>query len=163
MKLKLLTIVLISALTSLLADPIEIGTPAPQLKAVDHTGTTIDFGQELATGTTVVFFYPKALTPGCTKQACSLRDGWDQLQQLEVKVYGVSSDKAKTQAQFRDKHQLPFALLADTDGAISKAFGKGKWSRQAYIFKDGKLVWRDTSAATAKQFEEVLAALQDIL
>ena len=102
------------------------------------------------------------MTPGCTKQACSLRDGWDELQKREVTIYGVSSDTAKTQAAFRDKHSLPFTLIADTDKSVATAFGKGRWSRQAYLFKDGVLVWRDLSAATSGQMDDVIKALDQL-
>lgn len=144
------------------AKPLELGAPAPQVTAVDHEGTRIDLGAALNEGTTVIFFYPKALTPGCTKQACSLRNAWDELQAREVKLFGVSSDTSETQQRFRDKHGLPFTLIADTDKVVSKAFGKHRFSRQAYIFKSGKLVWRDLSAATTDQASDVLAALDEI-
>ena len=144
------------------ADTLEIGSPAPQVSAVDHEGNTIDLGAALSDGISVVFFYPKAMTPGCTAQACSLRDAWDDLQARDVKVFGVSADTAKTQANFRNKHQLPFVLIADTDQSVGKAFGKGRWSRQAYIFKDGRLVWKDLKASTGKQAEDVLAALEEL-
>jgi peroxiredoxin Q/BCP len=125
-------------------------------------GSALDLGEALSVGTTLVFFYPKAMTPGCVKQACSLRDGWDELQSRNVSIFGVSSDTAKTQAQFRDKYTLPFTLLADTDGQIADAFSKSRWSRQAYIFKDGILVWRDLKAATSEQATEILAALDEL-
>ena len=125
-------------------------------------GTALDLGEALSVGTTLVFFYPKAMTPGCVKQACSLRDGWDEFQSRNVSIFGVSSDTAKTQAQFRDKYTLPFTLLADTDGQIADAFSKSRWSRQAYIFEDGILVWRDLKAATSKQATEILAALDEL-
>lgn len=139
--------------------PLEIGSPAPQIHAVTDEGESIDLGQELASGTVLVFFYPKAMTGGCTKQACSLRDAWDELSSRDVRIFGVSSDKAATQAEFRSKHSLPFTLIADTDGTVCEAFGKGRWSRHAYIFQDGKLVWRDLSASTSNQAADVLAAL----
>lgn len=141
------------------AEPLKLGSNAPEVSASDHEGTTIDLGAALNEGTTVVFFYPKAMTPGCTKQACSLRDAWDSLQERNVTIFGVSSDKADTQAEFRNKHELPFTLIADTDQVVSKAFGKNRWSRQAYIFKDGKLVWLDLKASTTNQADDVLAAL----
>jgi peroxiredoxin Q/BCP len=146
----------------LLANSLELGSPAPHLKVLTDQGTTLDLGEALSVGTKLVFFYPKAMTPGCVKQACSLRDGWDVLQSRNVSIFGVSSDTAKTQAQFRDKYTLPFTLLADTDGKIADAFSKGRWSRQAYIFKDGILVWRDLTAATSKQATEILAALDEL-
>ena len=161
---KLFTLVMIfSFITSfLLANSLEIGSPAPQLNVLTDEGITIDLGKALSAGTTLVFFYPKAMTPGCVKQACSLRDSWDELQARDVKIFGVSSDTANTQAQFRDKYTLPFTLLADTNGEIADAFSKGRWSRQAYLFKDGILVWRDLMAATSKQATEILAALDEL-
>ena len=161
---KLFALVMIfSLITSfLLADSLEIGSPAPQLKVLTDEGTTLDLGKALSEGTKLVFFYPKAMTPGCVKQACSLRDGWDEFQSRNVSIFGVSSDTAKTQAQFRDKYTLPFTLLADTDGQIADAFSKSRWSRQAYIFKDGILVWRDLKAATSEQATEILAALDEL-
>lgn len=163
MKLFIATIMLFSLIQNLLAaEPLEIGSPAPQIEAVDDSGKVFDLGAELSQGTALVFFYPKAMTPGCTKQACSLRDGWDALEEQDIKVFGVSSDTAKTQAQFKDKYTLPFTLIADTEEVVSGAFGKGKWSRQAYLFKDGILVWRDLKAATAEQANEVLAALDSL-
>jgi peroxiredoxin Q/BCP len=161
---KLFALVMIfSLITSfLLADSLELGSPAPQLKVISDQGTALDLGEALSVGTTLVFFYPKAMTPGCVKQACSLRDGWDELQSRNVSIFGVSSDTAKTQAQFRDKYTLPFTLLADTDGQIADAFSKSRWSRQAYIFKDGILVWRDLKAATSEQATEILAALDEL-
>jgi len=161
---KLFALVMIfSFITSfLLANSLELGSPAPQLKVLTDQGTALDLGEALSVGTTLVFFYPKAMTPGCVKQACSLRDGWDELQSRNVSIFGVSSDTAKTQAQFRNKYTLPFTLLADTDGQIADAFSKSRWSRQAYIFKNGSLVWRDLKAATSKQATEILAALDEL-
>ncbi len=156
----LLPLMIFSLLTSFLSgEPLEIGATAPNVSATDHQGNTIDLGRELSEGTVLVYFYPKAMTPGCTKQACSLRDGWDELQAREVSIFGVSSDTAEAQAEFHNKYQLPFALIADTDQAVCKAFGKGRWSRQAYLFRDGKLVWRDLNASTTNQADDVLAAL----
>ena len=152
-----------SLVTSFLnADTLQIGSPAPDVSTIDHEGNKINLGKALNEGTTVLFFYPKAMTPGCTQQACSLRNSWDILQERGVKVFGVSSDTDKAQKKFREKYQLPFTLIADTDQAVSKTFGKNKWSRQAYIFKNGKLVWRDLKASTAKQADDILSALDAI-
>ena len=144
------------------ADELALGVSAPEVTTIDHEGQEIDLGKALGEGTALVFFYPKAMTPGCTKQACSLRDGWDELQDRKVTVFGVSSDAAETQAQFRAKYALPFTLIADKDKAVANAFGKGRWSRQAYLFKDGKLVWRDLSASTGGQMDDVIAALDQL-
>ena len=114
----------------LLANSLELGSPAPELEVLTDQGTTLDLGEALSTGTALVFFYPKAMTPGCVKQACSLRDGWDELQARNVSIFGVSSDTAEKQAQFRDKYTLPFTLLADTDGKIADAFSKSPIDRK---------------------------------
>ncbi len=140
-------------------EPLKVGDAAPQLQAIDHTGTTIDLGAALNEGTAVVFFYPKAMTPGCTKQACSLRDSWSVLKERGVKIFGVSADSPERQQAFIDKYQLPYTLIADTEQAVCKAFKKSRWSRQAYLFQDGKLVWLDLKASTATQADDVLAAL----
>ena len=160
---KLFALVMVfSLITSfLLANSLELGSPAPQLKVLTDEGITLDLGEALSAGTTLIFFYPKAMTPGCVKQACSLRDGWDELQARNVQIFGVSKDTVKTQAQFRDKYTLPFTLLADTDRKIANAFSK-PMIRQAYLFKDGILVWRDLMAATSKQATDVLAALDEL-
>jgi peroxiredoxin Q/BCP len=163
MKHSLILIMLISLVSNLsAADALEVGDAAPQIQAIDHTGASIDLGAALNTGTTVVFFYPRAMTPGCTKQACSLRDSWEVLKERGVTIFGVSSDSAERQLKFINKYQLPYTLIADTDKVVSKAFGRGGFSRQAYIFIDGKLAWRDLKAATADQGDEVLAALDAI-
>ena len=136
-----------------------VGAPAPQLIVTDQDGQSFDLGEALTSGTAVVFFYPMANTPGCTKQACSLSEGYLELRQRGVQVIGVSGDSAAAQRKFQEKYSLPYPLIADTDLRVNKAFGKKRFARQAYIFKDGHLVWRDLKAATSRQFEEVVAAL----
>ena len=163
MKKLFILIMVLSFITSFSqANSLELGSPAPVIEVLTDQGTTLDLGEALSTGTALVFFYPKAMTPGCVKQACSLRDGWDELQARNVSIFGVSSDTAEKQAQFRNKYTLPFTLLADTDGRIADAFSKSRWSRQAYLFRDGILVWRDLKAATSKQAAEVLVALDEL-
>lgn len=158
-----IAMILTGFFSQLTAEPIVVGTKAPaSLMTTDHEGNPIDLGAELSEGTVLVFFYPKAHTGGCTKQVCSLRDGWDELSARDLKVFGVSSDPAKTQASFKDKFELPFTLIADTDQTVSDAFGKNRFSRQAYIFRDGVLVWRDLSASTSEQADDVLAALDTL-
>lgn len=152
---------LISAITAS-ARGLEVGATAPALSVTDDAGQGIDFGAELAEGITVVFFYPMASTPGCTKQACSLGAGYMELRQRGVQVFGVSGDSVASQSKFREKHSLPFPLIADKDLRLNKAFGKNRFARQAYIFKDGKLIWRDLSASTGSQFEDIIQALDSL-
>ena len=108
MKKLFIAFMVLSTIQNILsADPLDLGSPSPRITAVNDQGETVDIGAALAEGTTLVFFFPKAMTPGCTKQACSLRDAWDELNARNVRVYGVSADKVKTQATFKEKYNLP--------------------------------------------------------
>src|SRR5215212_790402 len=105
------------------ADPLAVGAKAPDITAKDQDGKPVKLGSVYAKGPTLVYFYPKADTPGCTKQACSLRDDWSKLQQKGVQVLGVSEDAPDAQKSFQDKYKLPFTLVADNDGKVASAFG----------------------------------------
>jgi len=145
------------------ADPLADGAALPAVSQKNHDGEVVKLAEAGATDYLLVYFYPKADTPGCTKQACSLRDEYAKLTDKGVKIYGVSKDAVKAQKAFRDKYKLPFGLLADEDGAVVKAFGVpgtlGFAKRQAFLFKDGKLVWRDLSASTDQQATDVIGFL----
>lgn len=142
---------------------LEIGAAAPAVKVLDHEGKEVDVAAESAKGFTLFFFYPKASTPGCTKQACSLRDAFADLGQKNIKVFGVSRDTVEKQKAFAAEQKLPYRLLADPEGKVTGAFGVpalgNMAKRQAYLFKDGKLVWRDLSASTEQQAADVLEAV----
>lgn len=144
-------------------DPLEIGAAAPEVTALNQDGKSVSLGDLYKAGTVLVYFYPKADTPGCTKQACSLRDDFETLSDEGVTVVGVSTDTPESQKKFQAKYNLPFTLMADTDKKIVEAFGvparAGFASRQAFLIRDGKVVWRDLSASTAEQAADVLAAL----
>jgi thioredoxin-dependent peroxiredoxin len=146
-----------------LAEPLVIGSPLPAVAQKNQDDQLVKLADAGAKGYVLVYFYPKADTPGCTKQACSLRDSYVSLTEKGVKIYGVSMDKVPAQKAFRDKYKLPFDLLADADGTVVDAFGVPKTmgfsKRQAFLFKDAKLVWSDLSAATEKQAEDVLKYL----
>jgi peroxiredoxin Q/BCP len=143
---------------------LKIGDPVPAVTSTDQNGRRVNLARAADTGYAVVYFYPKAMTPGCTAQACSLRDAYAQLQERGVKVFGVSLDPVETQKVFAQKEHLPFALLSDTDRQVTTAFGvplimNALATRQAYLFKEGKLIWFDTKASTDKQAQDVLAVL----
>ncbi len=146
-----------------IAEPLAAGAALPAVEQKNQDGKVVKLAEAGATGYTLVYFYPKADTPGCTKQACSLRDSFAALTDKGVKIYGVSMDKVESQKAFKDKYKLPFELLADSDGKVVDAFGVPKTmgfaKRQAFLFKDAKLVWSDFSAATDKQAEDVLKYL----
>ena len=148
------------------AEPLAIGAAVPAIVATTDTGAALDFGQFCQQGLVLVYFYPKADTPGCTAQGCSLRDAYADLAAKGVRVVGVSTDAVAAQKAFRAKYQFPFPLVADREQKVTAAFGvpttMGFASRQAFLFKDGKLVWRDLKASTAKQAADVLEILKTL-
>src|SRR4029434_8355126 len=124
------------------------------------------FGEIYAKGTTLVYFYPKAGTPGCTAQACSLRDSFVDLNGAGLQILGVSGDKPEAQKEFQQKSQLPFTLIADSDGKVAAAFGvpttMGLAKRQSFIIKDGQIVCTSLQAKTAEHAQEVQTALDSL-
>lgn len=144
-------------------EPLAKGAALPTVEQIDQNGKAVKLAEVGAKGYLLVYFYPKADTPGCTDQACSLRDSYEKLTKKGVKIYGVSLDKEAAQKAFKEKYKLPFDLLADHDGKVVDAFGVPKTmgfaKRQAFLFKDGKLVWSDFSASTKKQAEDVLKVI----
>ncbi len=148
-------------------DPLAVGAPAPDVKSVDQDGKPVSFKDVYAKGVTLVYFYPRADTPSCTKQACSLRDDWKTLQEKGVQVLGVSEDTSEDQKKFKDKYTLPFTLVADHDGKVAAAFGvamRGKvTARQSFLIKDGKIVWNMLEkTSTATHAADVLKAVEEV-
>jgi thioredoxin-dependent peroxiredoxin len=169
MKLKITLMSLLSLVTLGLvanAEPLAVGAPAPQISAVDQDGKTVNFKDVYAKGPTLVYFYPKADTPGCTKQACSLRDEWSGLQGKNIQVLGISGDKSDSQKKFQEKYKLPFTLIADSDSKVADAFGvpnmMGIAKRQSFLIKDGKVVWTMLKASTETHAKDVLAAVEGL-
>ncbi len=143
------------------ADPLPLGATAPVVVSVDENGKEVDLGEIMKKGITLVYFYPKADTPGCTKEACAIRDKWEDVQKLGVQVYGVSMDKPEAQKAFKEKFKLPFTLLADPDGKVVKAFGvstirAGFATRQSFLIKDGKIVWVDPKVKVEDHLDNVI-------
>jgi len=108
------------------------GDKAPDFSAVDQDGKThtlADYkGKKL-----VVFFYPKASTPGCTAEACDLRDNYHRFQAQNYELLGVSADSQAKQTKFKEKYELPFPLLADEDKSVINAFGV--WGPKKFMGK----------------------------
>lgn len=101
---------------------LQIGTPAPNFSANNQKGETLSIGH--FTGKKLVlYFYPKDDTPGCTAEACSLRDNYQDLMAKGYAILGVSPDTEAKHQKFIDKYNLPFDLLADTDNAVALAYG----------------------------------------
>lgn len=101
---------------------LSVGDKAPAFKSTNQDGQAVSLG-DFKGKKVVLYFYPKDDTPGCTKEACSFRDGWSKFRKRGIAVLGVSVDDAKSHRKFADKFSLPFTLVADTDKAIVKAYG----------------------------------------
>ena len=111
---------------------LKVGDKVPEFKANNQDGTSVslsDFkGKKL-----IVFFYPKANTPGCTAEACNLRDNYKELQNMGFELLGVSADSEKQQSNFKNKYEFPFQLIADTDKSVINAFGV--WGEKKFMGK----------------------------
>ena len=144
------------------ADPLKVGDAAPVISGVTDAGVVLDLGEVYQKNLyTVVWFYPKALTGGCTKQGCSLRDAATELTKHGAAVVGVSTDTVEKQKEFKDTNHFPFPLIADTEKKVVKAFGQTALlmaSRECYVIKGGKIVYKDTGV-TDQQAANVLAFL----
>lgn len=144
--------------------PLAEGAALPDVSQANQDGRVLRLAETGAAGWLLVYFYPKAGTPNCTRQACGLRDAFEDLAARGVRVIGVSGDPPRAQKAFHEKHRLPFDLLADADGAVARAFGVprtfGLPKRQAFLFKDGRLVWRDLAASAARQAQDALSAME---
>ncbi len=120
---------------------LKAGDKAPDFSALDQDGNTINLatyaGKKL-----VVFFYPKASTPGCTAEACNLKDNYQTFQSQGFEIIGVSADSAKRQQNFKNKYELPYPLLADEDKSVIEAFGV--WGPKKFMGKEYDGIHRTT-------------------
>ncbi len=157
--------------TSLNAEPLKVGDQAPNVTGITESGAPIQFADVYkAQAYTLVYFFPKADTSGCTAQGCSLRDAYADLTAKGVAILGVSHDGAETQKAFKEKYHFPFTLIADPDQVVVKAFGVPDLpiplmhlaTRQAFLIKDGKIVWADYKAKTKEQAADVLKVLASL-
>lgn len=109
------------------------GATAPDFSLLDQQQQTIRLSELLKTNRVLVYFYPKAMTPGCTVQACSLRDSKAELAQKGITVVGISTDAPARLAKFTERDQLNFTLLSDEDHKIAEAFGV--WGEKKFMGK----------------------------
>ena len=101
---------------------LSVGDAAPNFRTTDQDGNAVSL-RDFRGRKVVLYFYPKDDTPGCTKEACSFRDGWAQFRKRKVAVLGVSVDDAKSHKKFAEKFSLPFTLLADPEKEIVQDYG----------------------------------------
>lgn len=147
---------------------LKIGDKLPRLTLKDQEGENYHFSR-LEDKALVIFFYPKDFTPGCTKEACSFRDHYEEFQDLGAEVIGISTDNENSHKKFASKHKLPFVLLSDKEKRARKAFGVKPGllgllpGRETFVFdKDKKLIHRFNSMGASQHIPEALNSLKKI-
>jgi len=130
---------------------LKTGERAPEFTLPDDTGEDRSLTDFLNAGATVLYFYPADFTPGCTRQACALRDLQSEIKNAGLRVVGISPQSPETHAKFRSKYDLPFALLSDEDKEVIKMYGVngplGFGVRRATYLVDGSRRIRDAVLA----------------
>jgi len=143
---------------------LKAGDKAPDVAAPLSDGTTFDLPAWLDRAPLVLYFYPKDDTPGCTAQACGLRDDFAAFRKLKATVVGVSYDSVASHKSFIAKHNLPFPLVSDGDHAVAQAFGVANAthaSRATFIIaKDGRIVYANPAVDPRRHSQEVRDALR---
>ncbi len=137
------------------------GEEFPSFELQAHDGSVVN-SSDLEGSIFLVYFYPKADTPGCTKEACALRDAWSELKDAEIQVFGVSYDTPQSNRAFAEKFSLPFLLLSDSDKALAKSVGANRFlipvpKRISYLVgPDGKILKTYPSVSPSSHAEDVL-------
>jgi peroxiredoxin Q/BCP len=151
---------------------IEEGSPAPDFELTSDSGETVKLSS-LRGKPVVLYFYPKDDTPGCTTQACGIRDSYGEFEQAGAVVLGVSPDDERSHVKFRKKHELPFTLLADTEHEVAERYGvwgEKKFMGRTYmgvkrwtfvIAEDGTVKKVFPDVKPAEHADNVLAVLRD--
>jgi peroxiredoxin Q/BCP len=150
----------------------KVGQKAPEFTVVDDSGKTVKLS-DFKGKKVVLYFYPKDDTPGCTKEACSFRDGISEIRKQGAVVLGVSADSAESHQKFKKKYDLNFPLLADTEKKIIEDYEVWKEKsmygrkymgieRTTYVIgKDGKISHIFPKVKVGEHYDEVLAALAE--
>ncbi len=138
----LLSALVLSLALGAIAAP-KVGDKAPEFSAKDQTGKTWDLKNLERTKAVLLYFYPKDDTPGCTKEACGLRDRMGDLEKDNVQVLGVSFDNAESHQKFISKFNLNFPLLVDTDGKIADEYGARMKARPTMARRVSFLIGKD--------------------
>lgn len=153
----------------------KIGNMAPAFSLKDQDGNKVSLKDFRGDKTVVIFFYPKAMTPGCTTQACGIRDIKKELEKRNVVVFGVSPDAVERLPRFIEKQGLNFSLLSDEDHAIAEKYGC--WGMKKFmgkqfmglirttfiVGKDGRLLKVMDKFKTKSHHEDLLAVLDELL
>ena len=145
---------------------IEEGRPAPDFELESDSGETVRLS-DLRGKPVVLYFYPKDDTPGCTRQACGIRDAWTEFQRAGAEVIGISADTTASHERFRSKYSLPFTLLADPEHKLAELYGVGQEGKRSYerstfvIDSDGKVAKIMRRVNPDRHADDVLSALGD--
>lgn len=129
-------------LLSQVALALTVGTLAPNFTAKNQDGKTVNF-TDFSGHPVLLYFYPKDETPGCTKEACEFRDHYAEFKKQGIVVLGISRQDEKSHLEFKNKHHLPFDLLVDKDGVISKAYGVGQMPIVGLLKRQSVLIGKD--------------------
>lgn len=147
---------------------IQIGDKLPHFTATKQDGTEFD-SNSIHQKPVVIYFYPKDNTPGCTTQACSFRDAYQDFQDLGAEVIGISGDSVSSHQNFQQKHNLPFILLADTNRKLRKLFGVPTAlfglipGRVTYVFDaSGKAIYIFDNLSAKNHISKALKALKNV-
>ncbi len=145
----------------------KVGDKAPDFEAETYSGKKVKLSDFIKNKTVALYFYPRDNTPGCTKEACSMRDGMKELEKLGVQVLGVSTDSVKSHEGFRDKYSLNFPLVSDKNKNIVKTYGVesdfGSARRITFLIdKAGTIrhVWEKVN--TASHSDEVISKVKEL-
>jgi thioredoxin-dependent peroxiredoxin len=168
MKTRLLSAVLLCSATAVFAAMPKVGEPAPSFAGTDQNGNAITLAGFTDKTNLLLYFYPKAMTSGCTKEACGFRDRLGDLATNNVAVVGVSFDTIAKQKEFAEKFNLNFPLLADTNGVITAAYDVKmpmlKLDKRVsfLIGKDGKILHVTDAMNPQTHFDEMQAAIAEL-
>ena len=143
---------------------VEVGKPAPTFTLASDTGEEVAL-ESLRGRPVVLYFYPKDDTPGCTRQACGIRDAWSEFQRAGAEVFGISADTQASHERFKSKYSLPFTLLADPEHKLGEPYGvaregKNSYERSTFVIDANGNVARVLRRVNPdRHADEVLAAL----
>jgi len=142
-----------------------INTPAPNFALKNAEGVTVSLSEKAGTWI-LLYFYPKDDTPGCTAEACSIRDAMPLYEDLHITVFGISKDSVESHRKFKEKYRLPFDLLSDEDGYVSQLYGAGAGEtpkRISYLIApDGTIVRAYEKVSPATHAQEVLKDMEGL-
>ena len=144
---------------------VEEGKPAPDFTLESDSGEEVTLSS-LRGKPVVLYFYPKDDTPGCTRQACGIRDAWSEFEQAGAEVFGISADTVASHEKFKAKHSLPFPLLADPEHMLGEAYdvaqeGKNSYERSTFVIDaEGNLTKIMRRVNPDEHADQVLAALR---